>query len=117
MNIIPLESELSTQIKGFLPKKKELSSMSNFFDSFSDPTRLKILSALSLSPLCVNELSRLIDTNQTTVSHQLKLMRERGLVGYCRLGKVLRYEIASQFVSDTLECGVDFLNNQAEDFC
>lgn len=98
-------------IKNFLPKTKELKEMSSFFNSFADPTRLKILSALCLSPMFVSELCSSIEINQTTVSHQLKLMRERGIVEFCRFGRMLRYEISSKFVAQTLECGVDFLNN------
>ncbi len=110
-----VDTEQQVQIRSFLPKRKELSSMSTFFNSFADPTRLKILSALSLSPMFVGELSKIVDTNQTTVSHQLKLMRERGLVQFYRMGKMLRYEISSKFVAQTLECGVDFLNHLNED--
>lgn len=108
-------AEQQVQMRNFLPRKRELTDMSVFFNSFADPTRLKILSALSLTPMCVQELSRVVDTNQTTVSHQLKLMRERGLIQFLRLGKMLRYEISSKFVAQTLECGVDFLNNQDEE--
>jgi len=109
------DTEQKLNIQNFLPRRRELIEMSNFFNSFSDPTRLKILSALSLSPMFVYELSSIVDTNQTTVSHQLKLMRERGIVQFSRLGKMLRYEISSKFVAQTLECGVDFLNNNMDE--
>ncbi len=100
----------NAMIKNFLPKTKELFDMSTFFSTFADPTRLKILSALCLSPMFVGDLSDALNVNQTTISHQLKVMRERGLVEFSRFGKMLRYEISSKFVAQTLECGVDFLN-------
>jgi len=110
-----LDTEQQIQMRSFLPRIRELNDMSIFFNSFADPTRLKILSALSLTPMFVQELSDVVDINQTTISHQLKIMRERGLIQFCRLGKMLRYEISSKFVAQTLECGVDFLNNLNEE--
>ena len=46
----------NAMIKNFLPKTKELFDMSTFFSTFADPTRLKILSALCLSPMFVGDL-------------------------------------------------------------
>ncbi len=95
-------------LTGFLPQKQELEKMSYLFSCFSDVTRLKILSALSLAPMFVTELSVAIQANQTTVSHQLKIMKERGIVSSRRFGKMLKYQISSIFVSKILENGVDF---------
>ena len=85
-----IEPVVSSQVKNLLPNQNELNLMSNFFNSFADPTRLKILSALSLGSLSVGQLSETIEINQTTVSHQLKTMRERGLIQFSRFGKILR---------------------------
>ena len=87
-----IEPIVSSQVKNLLPNQNELNLMSNFFNSFADPTRLKILSALSLGSLSVGQLSETIEINQTTVSHQLKTMRERGLIQFSRFGKILKYE-------------------------
>ena len=104
-----IEPVVSSQVKNLLPNQNELNLMSNFFNSFADPTRLKILSALSLRSLSVGQLSETIEINQTTVSHQLKTMRERGLIQFSRFGKILKYELATPLVCKVLECGADFL--------
>ena len=44
------------QIEKYLPKEEELKHLSTFFNIFADGTRIKILSALAISELCVNDL-------------------------------------------------------------
>ncbi|MEG1520742.1 MAG: metalloregulator ArsR/SmtB family transcription factor, partial [Clostridia bacterium] len=76
---------------------------------FSDPTRLKILSVLSLSELCVTDISRLLKINQTTVSHQLHNLNRMGLVRSKRQGKIKFYKISDIVVSKLLYYGVEYL--------
>ena len=45
--------------------------MSNFFYAFSDDTRLKIIMLLTITPLCVGEITNVLDLNQTTISQWL----------------------------------------------
>ena len=76
---------------------------------FSDNSRVRLLSALAIAPLCVTDLSALLDMNQTTVSHQLKILRDMDVVTYERKGKVLYYRIANSKINDILLIGVEYL--------
>jgi len=60
------------------------------------------LSALSLRNLCVNDLSKLLNMNQTTISHQLKLLKDQNLVEYKREGKILIYQLKTDGVNEHL---------------
>ena len=86
-----------------------LNDLVGFFTAFSDFTRLKILSALSISEMCVTDLSVLLAINQTTVSHQLRLLKNLSAVVSRREGKVIYYALKDELVSDVLLKGVEYL--------
>lgn len=50
-----------------------------------------MISALAISEMCVTDLSRLLRLNQTTVSHQLRLLKNLNAVTTRRQGKVIFY--------------------------
>ena len=90
------------QMKRFLPSENQISSLAEFFQNLADSTRLKIISCLSLSELCVNDICTLLSLNQTTVSHQLQILKAQGVVSYRREGKILIYSLQSKAVNDVL---------------
>ena len=55
-------------IEDYVPEGELLGSLVRFFSIFSDETRLKILSALAISEMCVTDISRVLVLNQTTGS-------------------------------------------------
>ena len=80
-----------------------------FFFRFADYTRVKILSALAISELCVTDLSRVLQINQTTVSHQLRYLKSAGIVNSVRQGKIVFYSLADEKINDVILKGVEFL--------
>lgn len=96
----------------YLPNYEVSNRLAEYFAVFSDTTRIRILSALAISGMCVGDLSCLLKINQTTVSHQLKILRDANIVGYRREGKLVIYSIINQFVEDIMIIGVDNLENQ-----
>lgn len=106
---IKVDKKIVNDIKYYLPEEKSLRSLAEFFSVFSDETRIKIISALSVSELCVNDISNILKLNQTTVSHQLKLLKSAGAVNFRRDGKIIYYSIANKKINDCLLTGVNFL--------
>ncbi len=90
------------EMQELLPSDDCVNKLALYFQNFADQTRVKILSALAIKELCVNDLSRILDCNQTTISHQLKALREQGLINYRREGKVIVYRIKSQAVNEMM---------------
>jgi len=70
------------------------------FKSLSDPTRLRIISLLSEQEYCVTDLVAALGTEQSTVSHQLRDMREAGWVRYRREGRHVFYALDDDHVRD-----------------
>lgn len=102
------------KVQQYLPAQKTLLSMADLFKVLSDTTRLKILSALSITPMCVGDISLLLGINQTTVSHQLKTLRSFGFVQFLRSGKTVFYSVAQQKVNDIFSSAADFMLNQQQ---
>ena len=94
-------------LKQYIPQKKDIKNIVSFFYAFSDDTRLKIIIALILKPLCVSEISDILDINQTTVSHQLKTLKSLNIVESDRNGKNVIYYIKNNKVEDVLNICVE----------
>lgn len=104
-----LDRRMQNLVLNYLPKGRALEDLVNFFSLFSDPTRLKIISALSISPMCVTDLARILCLNQTTISHQLKTLKVLGAVSAKRQGKIVFYQIADQKINEIILWGVEYL--------
>ena len=108
---ILLSSDKVKDVRFYLPEDKTCHKLAEFFSIFGDTTRIKILSALAVSEMCVNDLSRILHLNQTTVSHQLKLLKIMDAVKFRREGKIVYYSLASLMINDCLLSGVDYIQN------
>ncbi len=106
---ILLDKRMQEMIEGYVPEGEILSSLVRFFSIFSDGTRLKILSALAICELCVTDIARVLELNQTTVSHQLRFLKDAGMVRTERYGKIIFYSLVNDVVNDVLLKGVEFL--------
>ena len=81
-----------------LHSKELLYGLSEFYKIFGDQTRLRILDALLNKPLCVSEISELLDMTQSAISHQLKNLRASNLVRTEKVGKNVYYSISDDHI-------------------
>ncbi len=98
-----------TTVKSLLPSNAVFYDLVNFFQVFSDLTRIKMLSALSICEMCVTDLTRILGLNQTTASHQLKILRDAGFVGQRREGKLVYYRIVNKYINEVMVIGANYL--------
>ena len=104
-----LDRRTKDLVREYVPEGDVLDSITCFFSIFADPTRVRMLSALAISEMCVTDLSRVLEINQTTVSHQLRLLKNLGIVKCERFGKVISYSLVNDTVNDVMLKGVEFL--------
>jgi ArsR family transcriptional regulator len=74
--------------------------------ALADPTRLRIMLLLGVRELCVCELTYILGMEQSRVSHQMRILREAGLVEDVRQGRWMVYRIPArsrEFVNGLVE--------------
>ena len=87
----------------YLPDEECVSRSTAFLKLLADPTRLKILSALSICELCVCDLAAVVGISESAVSHQLRLLRTGRVVTYRKEGRVAYYRLLDHHVTTLIE--------------
>ncbi|WP_039767488.1 ArsR/SmtB family transcription factor [Caldicellulosiruptor sp. F32] len=108
-----IHQDILEKVKKELPDDEKLFDLSEFFKVFSDSTRVKILSALLISEMCVCDLAALLQVTQSAISHQLRLLKAFRLVKSRKEGKVVYYSLNDDHVKSILELGLLHLSEKA----
>ena len=85
-----------------MPETITLAETAEVFSLLGDLSRIRILQALSTTELCVCDLAAILGTSSSAVSHQLRLLRAKGIVRFRRDGKVAYYSLADEHVHQLL---------------
>ena len=88
-------------------EEEELYELADLFKIFGDPTRIKILYALSESEMCVCDIAQRLNMTQSAISHQLKILKQSKLVKNRREGKTVFYSLADGHVKTIMSHGLD----------
>ncbi len=86
--------------------------LAGIFRALSDPTRVRMVSLLSGAELCVGDLAHALEMSQSAVSHQLRLLRDLGLVRRRREGRQIFYALDDQHVVDLFQMSLDHVSHQ-----
>lgn len=97
-----LDVKTEATVKKYLPEKMTLTPLVNLFAALADESRLQIISALAISDMCVTDISNILSVNQTTLSHQLKTLRDARLVASVKQGKTVFYSLSQKTVDDLM---------------
>ena len=95
-------------------KKQEIElnrieELSNIFKILSDNTRLKIVCTLLNTEIRVSDISNTLNINRTTVSHQLKILRDNNLVKYTQKGLEKYYSLRDPHIEQIILQGIDHI--------
>ena len=90
-----------------LPDDEVLYDLAELFRVFGDSTRIKILYALFESELCVGDIARLLGLSQSSVSHQLRLLKSSKLVRFRREGTAVYYALDDEHVRSIIALGME----------
>lgn len=97
-----------------LPGMMEINLLSNLFKQIADPTRLKLLLAVSHQELCVCDLAVLLSMTKSAVSHQLRYLREANLVRFRKEGKNTYYALQDECVEKVIEEALRHIQHRAK---
>ena len=101
-----MHPEQVSMMRDKLMDDRSLMRLVDFYKLFSDMSRLKILYILSMEEMCVCDIAAALDMNQSTVSHQLKTLRNSRLIRYRREGKVVYYSLDDEHRGQVLLQGM-----------
>ncbi|MFB9084316.1 ArsR/SmtB family transcription factor [Deinococcus wulumuqiensis] len=99
--------EAVAQARAALPDEAHVAAATSFLKLLGDPTRLKLLSALSATELCVCDLAAVVGLSESAVSHQLRLLRTGRLVAFRKAGRVVYYRLADEHVTTLLRSALE----------
>lgn len=105
-----LSREETSSLQGKMPSDEELYCVADLFKLFSDSTRVRILTVLSMRELCVSDLSALCEMSLSAVSHQLRLLKQARLIKCRREGKTVFYALADDHVYTIIRQGLEHIN-------
>lgn len=98
--------DLGLQAADEMPDEEMLYDLADLFKVFSDTTRIKILFALMAEDLSVGEIAEAVNTSQSAVSHQLRILKQARLVKFRRDGKQVIYSLSDDHVYTMLSQGM-----------
>lgn len=82
------------------------------FKALADPTRVRIVSILAQTELCVCDLAATLGMTQSAVSHQLRLMRDMRLVKSRKAGRMVYYTLDDEHIRDLFQRGLEHIEHQ-----
>ena len=103
----PGGTDLVEKLQNELPDDEVLYDLAELFRVFGDSTRIKILYALFESELCVGDIAQVLGMTQSSVSHQLRLLKSSKLVKFRREGKAVFYSLDDDHVRSMIALGLE----------
>lgn len=109
------EHELSAKrAKENMPTSENIEKLSAQFKAISEPSRLKILLALREGEMCVYHIVEAVGGNQSAVSHQLRILRDKRIIKARRDGQNIVYGLADAHVLAVLELALAHIGCKEE---
>ena len=99
--------DLIDRVKCSLPPEEDIFSLSDFFKTMGDNTRIKIILALLDRELRVSDIARAVDMSTSAVSHQLKTLRLSKLIRARKDGRTVLYSLDDGHVRDILAMSLE----------
>ena len=85
----------------------------NFYKSFADETRLKIICVLDeVGEMCVCDIAYSLGMTKSAISHQLRYLREANLLTSSKVGKEVYYRLADSHIKDLYEIGLKHIKER-----
>jgi len=109
-----LHPEHVAPLLGKVVRADEAESFAAIFELLADPTRARLLHALSLSKeLCVCDLALLLGRSESALSHQLRLLRDRRVVARRKAGRIVYYRLADTHIRHVLADGLRHVREES----
>lgn len=102
------------EVKKSMLSDKVINEVASFFKIVGDPTRTKILSILDKNELCVCDIANLLNMTKSSISHQLKTLKEASIVKSKKDGKEVYYTLDDEHISEVFEVALYHIGHKKE---
>ena len=103
--------EAVQQVKKQLLPLDKVFRLAETFKTMGDPTRISIIQSLSLQELCVCDLATVLEMTQSSVSHQLRILRNLKLVKFRKEGKMVYYSLDDEHIINLFREGLEHVQH------
>jgi DNA-binding transcriptional ArsR family regulator len=100
------------RLRGALIAEPSVEALAETFRVLGDPTRVRLLDALSHGELCVCDLATLLGLSESATSHQLRLLRTLRLVRARRAGRMVFYALDDRHIVTLFRQGLHHVEEQ-----
>ena len=107
-----VHEQVVENIKESIPDEAIVQKLAELFKVFGDGTRLKIIYALLQKELCVCDICEIVEMSQSSVSHQLRLLKTTGLVKYRKEGRTVFYSLDDEHVNSIFNVGLSHIKHK-----
>ena len=101
------DDELVKKVHDSMPQEDFLFDLAELYKIFGDSTRIKILYVLFEAEMCVNDIAQVLSMGVSAISHQLRLLKQAGLIKFRREGKIIFYSLADDHVRTIIDQGAE----------
>jgi len=104
-------SDNVNKVKKSMLGEEEIIMLSEVFKTLGDPTRLKIIFALSKCDMCVCDIAEILNMTQSAISHQLRILRNQRLVKFRKEGKSAIYSLDDEHILQLFNQGLEHVRH------
>ncbi len=101
--------ELVKRVLDGMPQEDFLFDLAELYKVFGDSTRIKILYVLFEAEMCVCDIAQVLSMNISAISHQLRVLKQAGLIKFRRDGKTVFYSLADDHVRTIIDQGAEHI--------
>jgi len=104
-----IHAEHALEVRRNLLVDEDATEIAALFSVLSDPTRLQVVHALLHAPtgeLCVCDLATGLGRDDTTISHQLRVLRNQKVVAMRKVGRIVYYSLIDEHIRQLLRMSI-----------
>ena len=94
-------------VNNAMPPIDVLYDLAELYKVFGDSTRIRILYVLFEKEVCVCDIAAVLNMTLSAISHQLRVLKNAGLVKYRKEGKTSYYSLADDHVKTIIGQGIE----------
>lgn len=99
--------EAVQRVRLAIPHIETMQQVAAMFQILADPTRAQIVTALAYEELCVCDVAAIIGLSISATSHQLKRLRDQGVVQYRKDGRLAFYHLSDDHIRRLVQDAVE----------